>query len=246
MPNSPFSYDLHTHTIFSDGRNSIEEMLQHAQLLNLTIGISDHVDTTYYMKSDHEIELYYSKLSGMQVLKSIEMSTEPTLQISRELLQKFDYLIASAHSIEGQWIFESNFLYSSIDRLINSLLQEIEAYLKLYPFDILGHPTLLPFCLRDQAATIWKDEYMETLIDIALEYNVALEINTRNMVPHEQFVALAYEKGARFSIGSDAHRSQGVGKLSYAHDLIRTLNIPESNLFIPVSKEHPLSLEMKV
>ncbi|WP_308410406.1 PHP domain-containing protein [Mesotoga sp. Brook.08.YT.4.2.5.1] len=44
--------DIHNHTIFSDGRNTVEEVIQSASLKGLhVVGISDHFDLTSLRKS---------------------------------------------------------------------------------------------------------------------------------------------------------------------------------------------------
>ena len=58
--------DLHTHTVFSDGQNTIEEMVRAAIRRNMvSIGISDHsytaCDESYCMRKD-DLPLYIAEI----------------------------------------------------------------------------------------------------------------------------------------------------------------------------------------
>lgn len=106
-------YDLHTHTVYSDGKNTPEEMIIAAIEKGLErIGISDHsytaIDETYCVKRDkiskyiEEIAQLKEKYKGeIDVLCGIEQdyfSDEPT--------DAYDYVIGSVHyfDIDGKYI----------------------------------------------------------------------------------------------------------------------------------------------
>ena len=99
--------DLHTHTLFSDGKATPEEMILAATKKGLDeIGISDHVytffDESYCMKKERtgaylaEIAALKEKYAGRITVKcGVEYdaySTEPTAP--------FDYAIGSAHYLK--------------------------------------------------------------------------------------------------------------------------------------------------
>ena len=100
--------DLHDHTIFSDGRNSPEEMVQEAIARGLeTIGFSDHsytaFDESWCMKQE-DIPVYRACIGALKercrdrinVLCGIEQdfySEEPT--------ECYDYVIGSVHYIRA-------------------------------------------------------------------------------------------------------------------------------------------------
>ncbi len=236
-PPNPKNIDLHSHTTCTDGRHSPEEMWLEANTKGIHLGISDHIDTVLYMKTEQEVLSYYQVIKGLPVFCSVEVSAEPKLQISPEILDRFDYVIASLHYINGQSIFDETFSYSTIDSLMACFIDQLNRFLDLYPFDILGHSTLLPKPLMANTKKFWKTRWMEQLIDVALNHDVALELNARALSPHPEFVKLAVERGARFSIGGDSHRRQSIGKLSYPHSLIDRFQIPDDKVFFPIIKE---------
>lgn len=101
--------DLHTHTTFSDGKNTPEEMVLSAIEKGLkTIGISDHsvtaFDSSYCMKAEQisdyikEIERLKEKYRDkIEVLCGIEQDL-----YSQKVDYKFDYIIGSVHYIKVQ------------------------------------------------------------------------------------------------------------------------------------------------
>ena len=100
---------LHTHTTFSDGKNTPEEMVLSAIEKGLkTIGISDHsvtaFDSSYCLKAEQisdyikEIERLKEKYRDkIEVLCGIEQDL-----YSPKVNYKFDYIIGSVHYIKVQ------------------------------------------------------------------------------------------------------------------------------------------------
>ncbi len=94
--------DFHTHTCFSDGKNTAEEMLLHAISMGLSaIGFSDHAsgDNDYSMKKEDilpyraEIARLKEKYSDrIEILCGIELDADGI-----DTAEPYDYAIASVH-----------------------------------------------------------------------------------------------------------------------------------------------------
>ena len=94
--------DFHTHTRFSDGKNTPEEMVLHAISMGLSsIGISDHAsgDNDYSMKKEGilpyraEIARLKEKYEGqIEILCGIELDADGI-----DKAEYYDYAIASVH-----------------------------------------------------------------------------------------------------------------------------------------------------
>lgn len=96
--------DLHTHTTYSDGKASAEEMIRAAIRLGLDeIGISDHsytdFDESYCMKK-RAIPAYLAEIAALKEkykgVISVRCGVEQDL-FSKESTLPFDYAIGSAH-----------------------------------------------------------------------------------------------------------------------------------------------------
>ena len=102
----------HTHTTFSDGTGSMEEMVQSAIRLGMPcIGFSDHSDSPYqdYCMRQADYPAYLAELTRMQekygdqitILKGIELDSHSDPAIVKEL----DYFLCSVHEL----VFEDRY-----------------------------------------------------------------------------------------------------------------------------------------
>ena len=71
------------------------------------------------------------------------------------------------------------------------------------PISILANPTYLPPCISNRYDRLWTDVRMKQVIAKAVDNGVALEIQAGSLYPHERFLRLAKEMGAKFSFGSN-------------------------------------------
>ncbi len=71
------------------------------------------------------------------------------------------------------------------------------------PIDIFANVTYLPPFIANRYDELWTKERMTSLIQKAIENNVALEIQAGSAFPKPQFIALALEMGAKLSFGSN-------------------------------------------
>ncbi|UWZ85274.1 DNA polymerase/3'-5' exonuclease PolX [Occallatibacter riparius] len=102
--------DLHTHTIASDGADSVEEMARTARELGYEyIGITDHSPSLKIANGQsvenlrvqiRKIDKLNLRLSGFRVLKSAEVDilADGTLDLPDDVLRELDYTVCSIHS----------------------------------------------------------------------------------------------------------------------------------------------------
>ena len=201
---------IHSHSNWSDGQNTIEEMALECIRLKLEyLVISDHSKIATYANGLNEervlaqhlyIDELNKKLSPFRIYKSIECDilNDGALDYSPEFLKTFDIVIASVHSN----------LKMSEDKAMHRLLTAIEN-----PYtSILGHPTgrLL---LSRKGYPIDHDK----IIDACASNDVAIEINAhpRRLDLDWSWVAKAQEKGVLLSINPDAHAVGGFKDIYY-------------------------------
>lgn len=207
---------FHVHTIYSDGSNSIEEIVHEARKIGLSyIGISDHSRSAFYargmnrdeiIKQLEEIDKLNEKYNDFKIFKGIESDILPdgTLDYEEELLEKFDFVIASVHS---------NFNLDKekmTERLINALKNKHTT--------IVGHPTGRILLARKEYEL---DVY--AVIDAAAKYNKIIEINSN---PHRldldwRYLKYAKEKGVKLAINPDAHTLEGLNNFAYGVGIAR-------------------------
>jgi DNA polymerase (family 10) len=190
--------DLHTHTTWSDGKDSLEDMVAAA------IGKG----YAYYAVCDHSqrlrgellaqqseaIDALNELVAPFRILKGIEVNVKPdgTLDVSDEELATRDWVVASVHS-----------------RFDHNPTERVMAAMESPYVDVIGHPTNRRISKRQPAALD-----IERVIEKALETGTFLEINSQpdRLDLTDVHARAAREAGLKLVIDSDGHQ---VGALDY-------------------------------
>ncbi|PNR87186.1 histidinol phosphatase [Petrotoga sp. 9T1HF07.CasAA.8.2] len=224
---------FHVHTNYSDGANTLTEMVNGARELGYKyIGITDHSKSARYanglkeediLRQFDEIDRLNEKYTDIKILKGIESDIlkDGSLDYEEDLLKQFDFVIASVHS---------NFKMSK-----EEMTERIIKAVKNKYTTILGHLTGRLLLSRDG-----YDLDVYKVIDACAEYDKIIEINSN---PHRldidwRYIKYAKEKGVELAICPDAHRVEGLQDVKYgvgiarkgwleAKDVINTYNIDQ-------------------
>jgi len=100
------------------------------------------------------------------------------------------------------------------------------------PIDILANPTYLPPPVEHLYDELWTDERMRRVIRAAIDNHVALEINARSPWPHERFIRMAKQMGAKFTFGSNNFDDRPID-MSRCLDAIERYGLTEQDMFVP-------------
>ena len=201
---------IHSHSKWSDGANTIEEMARGAIAAGYEyLVISDHSQAAQYagglsperIVAQHaEIDALNKKLAPFRIFKSIEADIlgDGSLDYGPEILKSFDLVIASVHS---------NLTMTrekAMDRLLKAIANPYTT--------ILGHPTGRLLLSRAGYPVDHK-----VLIDACAEHGVVVEINAhpRRLDIDWRWVAYALERGVTLSIDPDAHSVNGYRDVYY-------------------------------
>lgn len=195
---------IHSHSTWSDGVNSIEQMARAAIAAGLEyLVISDHSQTAAYagglkpeeIAAQHaEIDALNLKLAPFRIFKSIESDilSDGSLDYSESVLNTFDLVIASVHS--NLKMSEEK----AMDRVMTAIRNPYTT--------ILGHPTGRLLLSRKGYPLDHK-----AIIDECVRCNVVVEINAhpRRLDLDWRWISYAREKNALLSIDPDAHSIEG-------------------------------------
>lgn len=91
--------DLHIHTIYSDGFDTIENIIQKATENKMEIGISDHIFCKK-MAEKKSVLRYFEILDNYPVLKGGEIDLGEPSAMDESIISKADYIIGSIHSVK--------------------------------------------------------------------------------------------------------------------------------------------------
>jgi DNA polymerase (family 10) len=190
--------DLHTHTTWSDGKDSLEDMVAAAQARGYAYyAICDHSQRLrgeLLHRQAAQIDALNELLAPFKILKGIEVNIKPdgTLDVSEEELATRDWVVASVHS---------RFDHNPTERVIAAMES---------PYvDVIGHPTNRRIAKRQPAHID-----VERVIEKALETGTFLEINSQpdRLDLTDVHARAARDAGLKLVIDSDGHQ---IGALDY-------------------------------
>lgn len=192
--------DLHLHTEWSDGRNTMKEMVASATNQGLEyLGITDHsasstvangLDQKQLLAQIEHVRKLDKETDGITLLAGSEVDIRPdgSLDYPDEVLAQLDIVIASIHS---QFNLSEAVMTKRMIRAIEN------PYVR-----IIGHPTGRLLGSRPMYAI-----NIDEIITAAAEYDTILEINASpsRLDLGPEYVRIAKEAGVRISINTDAH-----------------------------------------
>lgn len=201
---------LHNHSVYSDGKNTLQEMAEACRGLGLHyFGIADHSQYAAYagglkeedvLRQHEEIDRLNLLWSNFTILKGIEADILPdgSLDYNDHILSQFDYVVASVHAQ----------LTMDLDRAMARLIRAIEN-----PYtSILGHPTGRLLLSRPGYPL-----NTHKILDACLANGVSIELNAS---PYRldldwRHIYAAMDKGVFVSINPDAHKMEGLKDMKY-------------------------------
>jgi len=225
--------DLHIHTKYSDGDNTLEEMAKAAMALGYEyICITDHgskilvangLNEEKLLKQIEEIKKLNKKFKGFKILSGCEVDilSDGSLNFSDEILKKLDIANVAVHS--G--------FKSSESVMTNRIIKALEN-----PYvDILLHPTGR---LLNKRPPYKLD--MEQIFDVAQEKKKILEINCfkSRLDLKDIYIKSAIEHNIKLSLGTDSHNidhlkfmrlgiAQARRGWAEKKDIVNTLNLKQ-------------------
>jgi DNA polymerase (family X) len=199
--------DLHMHSDWSDGNESLEGLAQAAQQRGYQyIAITDHstslgiargLDTERIHHQIQEIRELNLKMKGIHVFTGMEVDIRANgaLDMPEEVLAELDIVLASVHSGMNQ----------SEEQMTQRVIRAIENPL----VDVIAHPTGRLLGEREPVAI-----NLEKVFKAAVKHGTALEINAMpsRLDLKDTHIYQAREMGIKLMINTDAHQA---GHLNY-------------------------------
>lgn len=230
--------DLHVHSCFSfDGTASPEEICRSARKKGVGIlALTDHCDMTdgpegisAYLAREQELKEAWAALdrTGLQLLYGVELGNPHEYPGRTEAFlaeRKFDFILGSVHFLpDGSDIYLLPYRdREEIDEMFRLHFLSMQKLAAYGGFDSLAHMDYPVRKLQGKIPGTGMLAYrklMEPVLELLVQKNIALEINTRGTydwqkrVGPEDWVLQCYRRmGGRYvTIGSDAHVPGSVG-----------------------------------
>ena len=202
--------DLHAHTKATDGRSTLQEMVEAARELGYSyLAITEHsqavtvakgLDRKRLEEQIEEIDRLTDDYGGFRILKGIEVDIleDGRLDLPDTILEKLDLTVCSVHSKFG---LDSE---QQTERIIRAMDNR--------HFNILAHPSGR---LINEREPYQVD--MERLMTAALERGCFLELNGHpdRLDLTAGHCRLAKEMGLKVAISTDAHYAAELNNMRY-------------------------------
>jgi len=202
--------DLHTHTVYSDGGHTVEEMAREARARGYEyIAITDHsqglgvaggLSPEDFARQQAEIAAVNDRLAPFRVLSGVELEikTDGALDLPDDVLAQFDIVVASVHL--------------GLSQEEEQMTGRMIAAMRSPHVDIIAHPTGRLLGQRDRVTLDF-----EAIVKEAARTGTMLEVNAQpNRLDLDGDLARrAIGDGVKLALGSDAHHAEGLGVLRF-------------------------------
>lgn len=211
-----FRGDLHLHTTWSDGSNTLEDMVQEAQDLGYEyLAVTDHsqslaiaggLDPRRLKEQGRAIGELEETLGGIRILRGSEVDilNNGTLDFDQEILSDLDLVIGSIHN--------------GFSLPPQQQTRRLEEACRHPHVDIIAHPSGRVLGYREGYGA-----NLDRLIQVAAETGTALEINATpdRMDLGWEEARRAADAGVLLAINTDAHSRVALGDLSFGITVAR-------------------------
>lgn len=225
--------DLHLHTKWSDGANTIKQMAEAAKKRGYKyIAITEHSQSLKFAgglteerlkEQIEEIQKLNQEFDGFTILTGIEVDikSDGSLDYPDEILSRLDVVIAAIHSGFKQ---ESKII---TERLVGAMQSRFVS--------IIAHPTGRLIGYRESYQVD-----INKMMNIAAETGTILEINAypERLDLNDVYCRMAKEKGIQLAIETDAHSIDGLEFMNLGVDVARRGWLEEKDIIntLPLDK----------
>ncbi|HUU53631.1 MAG TPA: DNA polymerase/3'-5' exonuclease PolX [Armatimonadota bacterium] len=208
--------DLHVHSDWSDGHNTIEEMARAAKEAGYRyLAITDHsrsqtvangLTVERLRQRRKEIEAARKAVPGIAILEGaeVDIKRDGSLDYPDEVLAELDFVVASVHS---GWKTEREAMTARIIKAMEN------------PWvDCIGHPTGRLIGQREPYAVD-----LEAVLTAAARLGVAMEISSdpSRLDLRDTHARRAKELGVKLIIATDAHRAESLSLIRFGLGMAR-------------------------
>ena len=225
--------DLQMHSTWSDGKNSIEEMVtacaargyeymaltDHSKALAMTGGL----DAKRIREQWKEIEEVQERHPEIRILRSqeVDILADGTLDQDEDVLEELDLVVVSVHS--------------RFDLPAAEQTARVLTALRHPHVDVLAHPTGRLINRRPPF-----DLQIDEVLDCAKENGVVVELNAHpeRLDLKDSHLMLARELGLKVAISTDAHRARDLDLMHYGVEQARRAWLSKADVLnaLPLKK----------
>ncbi len=229
--------DLHVHL---KGGLTVQDALKDADRRGVKFGIALNCGLNFPCQSDEGLETFLKEMEGQPVYKAIQgEGREWMTLVSRPCMARFDYIFTDSMTWTDDkgrrmrlWVPNEVFVDDK-QQFMDMLVDRAVGIISNEPIDIYVNPTYLPEVIAKEYDTLWTKDRMMKVIRAAKEHQVAVEINSRFILPSKAFILLAKAEGVKFTCGTNNGGKDDLGDLEYSKRMIRECGLTKDDFFTP-------------
>jgi len=207
--------DCHLHTSWTDGEPTVKQIYENAVNKNLTnILYSEHCRKTsldWFPVFAEEIRNLPTSPCRAYVGAEVKVqSWEGEIDSCSEIINLCDFIMVSVHRFIKEDGTTMQFIETNPKKATEIELKLSCAALSNPNVDILGHMFGMSYKRFNQLPS---DEQIEKLIITAVNFNVAVEINSHYHPDPYKIINFCKKHDAKITFGSNAHSLSDVGKI---------------------------------
>ena len=202
--------DLHTHSTYTDGRASIEQMARKAAEMGLEyFAVTDHsrriamahgLDPKRLREQAREIERVGARVRGVKLLRGIEVDIldDGSLDLPNDALSELDWVVASVHY--------------KLEQNPREMTRRMIKAIRNPNVDVIGHPSGRLIGHRQPS-----EFDLGEVLRVAHEEGCALEVNSQpdRLDLTDVACMAARQAGVKLVVSSDAHSPRDFELLDY-------------------------------
>jgi hypothetical protein len=228
--------DYHVHL---KGGLTIEQALENSRRLGINYGIAINCGQGFPVHSDSSVQQYLDSMKGQPCFIALQAEgREWRTLVSPESIARFDYVFTDAMTFTDDhgkrmrlWIDDEVGAIPDAQAFMDMYVNRIVGVMR-EPIDIYANPTFLPRQIGSDYEMLWTPDRRHKVIAVAIENNVAIEINNRYKIPSASFIKQAKSAGAKFSFGTN-NADANLGRLEYPIQMVRECGLVWQDIFVP-------------
>ncbi len=204
------------------------------------LGITDHIHPHTDPRILRDTRLEVARVQGaVEVFLGCEAEV---MDVGRhtatdEMVRELDFICVSANHFHLPWIAQPE--GESLDAVARHFLRTFSYACSLEFADVIAHPLVVfPGTFDPACLDLLRDDDLMEAIKHAKTNHIAVEISPRALMRDQidfrlRFYRLCREAGLRFSVGTDAHSLENVGRTQVLAPLVRELDLSDDDIWLP-------------
>lgn len=232
--------DYHIHL---RGNMTVEKAMDRQAVTGVNVGVLKNLGEGWPIETDDQLREFLDGADGKPVFVGLQVNDRDWMdKHSGDLLKRLDYVLGDTMIMpmpnDGSppvklWLTDQY----KIDDPEAWMARYVEHNLRVLaePITILANPTYLPPPVKDLYDELWTERRMQKIIQAAIDNEVALEINAQSGLPHDRFIRMAKQMGAKFSFGSNNFDDRPID-MSRCLEAVDQYGLEKKDMYVPASK----------